>query len=203
MLSVADMARRSRGDGALLRDRRWAGEARAAGYCAAGLLAALLALDAGAGTLDRWRALLWCGCALAALAVLLPARVTSGDGWIRATAVLVRHRVRTDRLVLARLSGVTVPRLVLRDRDGGRVELDLRTLEANPALWHRIERAVHDARRAGRIGDDTAPLARIAARVDDRALRLLAPSLSAPPAAADAPRSAPPKGPRGVRRRRR
>ncbi len=153
------------------RDRDWRREACAAVCFAAALAATLLLIDWADGTLRPWRAVLWCVLSVLLLSVLLPARVTAGEGWLRSRGVLRDDRVRLDRLVAVGWSGAVAPRLVLTDSAGGRVELDPRVLRANPLLWHRIESAAR--RRAGTPVRGTAALREFAERVDAEALRAL------------------------------
>ncbi|MDJ0347125.1 hypothetical protein QMK19_38715 [Streptomyces sp. H10-C2] len=64
----------------LARDRAWAGNLRVALGCTTGILAALLLLDWGAGSLDPARADVWTAIAMTLLAILFPQRVTAGEG---------------------------------------------------------------------------------------------------------------------------
>ncbi|MFC5801864.1 hypothetical protein [Streptomyces formicae] len=99
----------------------WARERRAAIGCAGLLLALLLLIDGGSGRLTAPRAVLWTGLAALLFTLLLPARVTAGE------------------LVSARWSDDVSQLLVLRDLEGGRVELDPGILVAHPQLWRHLD----------------------------------------------------------------
>ncbi|MEU3985612.1 hypothetical protein AB0F77_37055 [Streptomyces sp. NPDC026672] len=138
-----DEARPAGGD--VVHDRHWAGDVRVAVRCAAGLFTMLLLIDAAAGGLTWWRGALWAGLAVLLFLVLVPARVSAGEGWLASRRLLRTRRVRTDLLVsVYRVDGVS-RRLVLRDTFGGRVEVDPRTLIDDPRLWYRV---AEDARRS-------------------------------------------------------
>ncbi|MFD7661535.1 hypothetical protein [Streptomyces sp. NPDC059788] len=130
-------------------DRRWAAELRAAACSTAGVLVLMLAVDLACHTLDPLRAACWTAIAVVLFAALFPARVTAGPGWLAVRGLLRECRVRTDLLVLVHRSDGMAPRLVLRDAMGGRVELDPKTLTANPALWHLLDTGARLSRARG------------------------------------------------------
>ncbi|MER5905160.1 hypothetical protein ABT150_34630 [Streptomyces mirabilis] len=83
-------------------DRRWAGDLRSSIRCAAVLLALLLVIDRGEGTLTALRAALWAGLGALLFLVLYPPRVTAGEGRLSSRGLLRKRRVRTDLLVSVR-----------------------------------------------------------------------------------------------------
>ncbi|MYW62621.1 hypothetical protein GTY65_00790 [Streptomyces sp. SID8379] len=107
--------------------------------CAGLLCAALLLIDAAAGSMTPWRAALWAGLGVLLFAVLVPARVSAGEGWLAARGLFGERRVRTDRLVAVRWREGVARRLVLRDDTGARVEIDPQVLVANPLLWRYVD----------------------------------------------------------------
>ncbi len=186
------------------RDRHWRRETRTAVLGAAAVLTTFLVIDWGDGSLRPWRAVLWCALSLLLLVILLPARVTAGEDWLRSRGLLRECRVRLDQLDAVRWSGDIAPRLVLTDTHGGRVELDPRVLSGNPLLWHRIESAAR--RRAALLTRGADVLREIADRVDGEALRALDPeaeTVMRSPDPRTAPRSAARTRSRGARRQRR
>lgn len=121
-------------------DRRWAQDLRSSIRCSAALLALLLVIDWGAGTLTPSRAALWVTLALLLFLVLHPTRVAAGEGWLTSRGLLRTRRVRTDHLVSVRCLDGVAQRLVLRDTSGASVEIDPRVLVANPrcgTAWTR------------------------------------------------------------------
>ncbi|MEU9700741.1 hypothetical protein [Streptomyces sp. NPDC047981] len=130
-------------------DDEWAGETRAAAGCAALLLALSLTIDAGTGSLSTVRAVLWIGVATLLFVILTPSRVSAAPGQLTVRGLWTRHTVRTDRLRSVRWSNGVSQRLVLRDAEDNRAEIDPRVLVANPALWHRV---AADARRSAAQG---------------------------------------------------
>ncbi|MFJ8308296.1 MULTISPECIES: hypothetical protein [unclassified Streptomyces] len=152
-------------DGAV-HDTRWAGEARSAVGCAVLLLCLLLAIDAAAGTLSVLRTLLWLGLALLLFVVLWPARVSASPGRLASRGLLRRAEVRTDRLVSVRWSDGVAQRLVLRDIEGNRAELDPKVLVANPPLWHVLDQDARTSTDRGTLRCGETALRQIASRVD-------------------------------------
>jgi hypothetical protein len=76
--------------------------------------------------------------------------------------------VRTDRLVAVRWADGVAGRVVLRDEEGGRVELSPRVLEANPQLWRLLDAGARSSCAApdGTLRCGTAELRRLGERVD-------------------------------------
>lgn len=147
-------------------DRRWAGDARFAARCALGFLALALVLDAAAGTLGAARAGLWVGLSVLVLTVLVPPRVTAGEGWLSVRGTLRTHTVRTDALVALRQHQGPGAHLLLCDASGRRVEVDPRTLIANPLLWHLLEAGALRSRELGVLRHGSEVLAHLGERVD-------------------------------------
>lgn len=155
------------------------GDARSAAGCALGFLALALALDTAAGSLSAARAGLWAGLAVLVLAVLVPPRVTAGDGWLSVRGALRTRTVRTDTLVAVRQHQGPGAHLLLYDAFGHRVQVDPRTLIANPLLWHLLgkrpplrERGVlrHGSQVLAHLGDAVdGPRARAVFRVSGMA----------------------------------
>ncbi|WP_371650720.1 MULTISPECIES: hypothetical protein [unclassified Streptomyces] len=152
-------------------DTTWAGEARAAVGCAALLLGLLLAIDTGAGTLTDLRAALWLGLAVLLFAVLWPARVSAGRGSLVSRKLISCCEVRTDRLVSVRWSDGVAQRLVLRDAEGNRAEIDPRVLVANPPLWHVLDEDARTSMARGTLCCGETALRQMAARVDGETAR--------------------------------
>ena len=149
----------------VLHDAGWPGEARAALICSGLLLGVALIVDAGVHGPTLLGSL---GCiALSALllVVLLPARVSAAPGLLTVQGLWVTRTVRTDRLAAAVWPADTAGRLSLRDEDGGRAEIDLRVLLANPALWLRLEADARASRERGTLDHGSADLARLALHV--------------------------------------
>ncbi|MFF3560986.1 hypothetical protein ACFYXS_13200 [Streptomyces sp. NPDC002574] len=147
-------------------DRRWAGDARSAVGWTLGFLTLALALDAAAGTLDAARAGLWTGLAALVLAVLLPPRVTADEGTLSVHGLPRTRTVRTDALVAVRRHQGPGGHLLLYDAFGRRVEVDPRTLIANPLLWHLLEAGAHRSRELGVLRHGFEELAHLGERVD-------------------------------------
>ncbi|MFB7742739.1 hypothetical protein ACWCWQ_08350 [Streptomyces sp. NPDC001571] len=160
-----------RGAEAVVYDTTWAGEARSAAGCSAVLLGLLLTVDALAGTLDLARGGLWGLLAGLLFAVLWPARVSAAPGRLVARGLLRRAEVRTDRLVSVRWSDGVAQRLVLRDAEGNRVEIDPKVLVANPPLWHVLDRDARTSRDRKVLRCGETALRQLAARVDGETAR--------------------------------
>ncbi|MGW3448022.1 hypothetical protein [Streptomyces sp. NPDC001076] len=147
-------------------DHRWSKDVYASARCAGALLALLLLIDWGSGTLTWWRGTLWTTLALLLFGVLCPARVRAGDGWLTSRRLLRTRRVRTDRLVsVRRLDGVS-PRLLLRDAFGERLEIDPQVLVDNPDLWLRVAAGARKAAAAGTLLCDSTALCRLGEQVE-------------------------------------
>ncbi|MFD4522793.1 hypothetical protein ACFWP7_02405 [Streptomyces sp. NPDC058470] len=147
-------------------DRRWAQDLRSSIRCSAVLLALLLLIDAGAGTLTPPRAALWGALALLLFLVLHPARATAGEGWLTSRGLLRTRRVRTDQLVSVRCLDGVAQRLVLRDTSGASVEINPRVLVANPPLWHRLDEDARVSALRGSLTCGATALRRVSERID-------------------------------------
>lgn len=148
------------------RSALWARELREAALCALVLLGLLFLVDGAAGNLSPLRGLLWVGLAALLFAVLLPPRVTGGEGWLCSRGLLRSHRVRTDRLVSVRWHDGVARRVVLRDLDGARVELDPRVLTGDPVLRAHLEEGARLSRENGVLISGAGALRRLSRRVD-------------------------------------
>ncbi|MFJ8311660.1 MULTISPECIES: hypothetical protein [unclassified Streptomyces] len=155
----------------VVHDTTWAGEARSAVGCALLLLGLLLAVDTGAATLTNGRAAVWAALALLLFAVLWPVQVSVSRGRLVTRGLLGRTEVRTDRLVSVRTSAGVAQRLVLRDADGNRAEIDPRVLIANPAMWHVLDTDARTSADRGTLRCGEPALRRIAARLDKETAR--------------------------------
>lgn len=141
--------------------------------CSGGLLLLLLLVDLIAGAFSTGRAALWCGLALLLLAILVPDRVTAGAGWVAACGPVRKRRVRTDRLVRVRWPVGVAERVVLQDRDGARVELDIQDLTHNPLLWHLVAQGARASLERGTLASGATDWDRLAERIDGEAARLV------------------------------
>ncbi|MFF4359997.1 hypothetical protein [Streptomyces sp. NPDC001604] len=138
---------------------------------AAVLLALLLVVDWGTGRLALCRTALWVALAGLLFAVLCPARVTAGEGWLSSRRLLRERRLRTDALVSVRcLEGIS-QRLLLRDAFGGRVELDPEILVTNPQLWNRLDEGARKSAADGMLLCGGTALQLISQRVDRETAR--------------------------------
>lgn len=147
-------------------DRRWAGDLRSSIRCAAVLLALLLLVDWGAGTLTAVRGALWAGLGVVLFLVLYPPRVSAGEGWLASHGLLRKRRVRTDLLVSVRcLDGVS-QRLLLRDTLGVRVEINPQVLVNNPQLWHRLAEDARKSAASGSLTCGATALRKVSERID-------------------------------------
>ncbi|MER5202163.1 hypothetical protein [Streptomyces sp. NPDC002825] len=122
----------------LARDEGWPGALRTAITCAATLLGLLLLVDGVAGTLTPVRGALWAGLAVLLFVVLLPDRVTAGEGWLASRGLVRGRTVRTDRLVCVWWSAGPSRRVLLRDVHGARISLGPNLLTDNPRLWQLL-----------------------------------------------------------------
>ncbi|WP_327391877.1 MULTISPECIES: hypothetical protein [unclassified Streptomyces] len=155
-------------------DVRWAAQVRWAVGAGTFLLVSLLIVDHLYGRLTWQRAALWAGLSLLLCVVLVPPRVTAGPGWLAARDVWGERRVRTDRMVALdwqQGAAGSTGRIVLRDAEGTRLELDLAVLTATPAIWLRLEEGARRAQRAGTLVRGAPVLARLAQRVEQEAAR--------------------------------
>ncbi|WP_246340818.1 hypothetical protein [Streptomyces lunaelactis] len=147
-------------------DDGWAGDLRAAIGCATSLVAMLLLIDGISGGLTTPRAVLWAALAVLLFVLLLPARVTAGEGWLASRGLLRERCVQTDRLVAVRWSDGVAQRLVLRDMDGARVELDPRVLIANPQLWRLLDAGARVSLGRGTLLCGATALNQLSRRID-------------------------------------
>ncbi|MEE1840923.1 MULTISPECIES: hypothetical protein [unclassified Streptomyces] len=152
-------------------DHGWAADLRFAVHCSVTLLGLLSAVDAAAGHLTWPRALLWTGLSALLCAVLVPPRVRAGAGWLSCQGLLRRRTVRTDRLVSVRWSDGVAQRMVLRDAEGGRVEVDPEVFLANPALWHRLDEDARGSVERGTLRCGVTALRQLSDRIDRRHAR--------------------------------
>ncbi|MCX4641627.1 MULTISPECIES: hypothetical protein [unclassified Streptomyces] len=152
-------------------DRHWRGNARFALGCALVVCGMALLIDWDAGTLTTLRAGMWLTLTATVFAVLLPPRITAGDGWLAVHGLARRRRVRTDALVSVRQYGGVTAHLVLRDAYGHWLELDPRVLVANPLLWHELDTGAHRSRERGTLRHGSDVLRQLSEQIDDRTAR--------------------------------
>ncbi|MFI1095458.1 hypothetical protein [Streptomyces sp. NPDC020917] len=148
-------------------DRRWA----IGCACAAFVLAQPAAWDSGEPGLAQTA--FTCGIALVVLAVLWPAQVAAGEGWLVVRGPLRTRRVRTDALAGIWLVGDLASSLVLRDIHGGRAEVDAEAVVADPLLWHLLESGVHRSQERGTLRTGARVLTGLGRRVDGEARAIL------------------------------
>lgn len=160
-----------RGDPGVSVDRHWAHEVRTAVGCSALLFALVVTIDAANSTLSVLRAALWTGLSLLLYAVLHPARVTAGPGRLAVRGLWRQRHVCTDLLVSVRRGEGVVPRLVLRDALGARVEVDPAVLVGNPVLWHRVETGAARALAGGLLVAGADVVRELGERVDREGAR--------------------------------
>jgi hypothetical protein len=158
---------------AVAHDQDWAGALRTASLCAAALLALLLLVDEVGGALTATRAALWAGLAALLFVVLLPGRVTAGAYWLASRGLLRERRVRTDRLVSVHWPGGDSQRLVLQDIHGGRLELDVKVLTANPHILQLLEQGAHAAREHGVLTVGETDWHQLSRRIDSDTAQLV------------------------------
>ncbi|MFI6352262.1 hypothetical protein ACIBJF_06250 [Streptomyces sp. NPDC050743] len=114
-------------------------------------LGMLFTIDTWAGTLDPARAVIWCSLGLLLFLVLAPPRVMAAPGWVKSRWLIRERTVRTDRLVSVRWTEGGAQRVVLRDADGGRAEVDPDVFTANPALWELVRAGLRVSREQGAL----------------------------------------------------
>ncbi|GED88232.1 hypothetical protein TNCT6_53170 [Streptomyces sp. 6-11-2] len=148
------------------RTHPWARELRTSVGCSVALLALLLLIDWGTGSLTWWRGVLWFALAVLLFVVLCPPRVRAGRGWIASRSLLRSRLVRTDLLVSVRAVDGVCRRLVLLDSLGGRVELDPEVLVDHPDVWYRLDEDARHCVAAGRLQCGTDELRDISEQVD-------------------------------------
>ncbi|WP_369147871.1 hypothetical protein [Streptomyces sp. R44] len=159
-------APRSEPVGRTVHDGAWAGEAWAAFGCAGLLLTVSLSVDAGDDGLTLSSALLWIALAVALFVILLPARVTAAPGSLTVRTLWTRTVVRTDRLTTISWPDGIEQRLVMTDMEGGRTQIDVRILLANPALWLLWEADARASYENGTLKDGVRDLDRLKDRVE-------------------------------------
>ncbi|MGW6267847.1 hypothetical protein [Streptomyces sp. NPDC055060] len=147
-------------------DRRWAGDVRAAVFCALTLFALIDLIDWASGTLDVVRGVLWAGLSALLYLILHPARVSAGPGWLAVRGVLRHRHVCTGLLTAVRQGEGLAPRLVLCDSLGNRVEVDPQVLAENPLLLHRLDAGARGARACGLLRTGSEVLGRLVTRLD-------------------------------------
>ncbi|MFJ9033277.1 hypothetical protein ACIRQP_33140 [Streptomyces sp. NPDC102274] len=152
-------------------DTGWAGDAWSAVGCALLLLVLLLVTDFGVGTLSGSRGAMWVVLAVLLFLVLWPPRLTAGPGWLASRGLLRERRVRTVRLTSASWSDGVAQRLVLRDGDGGQIEIDPRVLIANPALWRLLDADARTSMAAGNLSRGATALRKLSERIDRETAR--------------------------------
>ncbi|MFH7597889.1 hypothetical protein WDV06_22685 [Streptomyces racemochromogenes] len=152
-------------------DLLWAAEMRSAVGVASLLCTALFCVDAASGRLDVTRGALWTGLAFLVFAIMLPHRVSVRPGLLSARRMLGTDTVRTDSLVSVRWSDGVSQRLILRDAQGGRVEIDPAVLVRNPAVWHLLDTDSRTSIRRGTLREGAAALRELARRIDRETAR--------------------------------
>ncbi|WP_346097760.1 hypothetical protein [Streptomyces olivaceiscleroticus] len=159
--------------GAVAHDREWTGDRRDAWLCSLTLLGLLLLLDGASGRLTPLRAALWAGLAVLLFIVLLPPRVTAGEGWLATCGLLHERRIRTDCLVSVRCLDGVGQRLVLRDLNGTRAELDPKVLIANPDIWRLLQAGARTSSERGLLTCGAGVLRQLSRRIDSEAAHLV------------------------------
>jgi hypothetical protein len=152
-------------------DRHWRGDARFAFGCALAAWGMATLVDWDAGTLTMFRGGIWLTLAAVVFTVLLPPRITAGDGWLAVRGLVRRRRVHTDALVAVRQYGGVTAHLVLRDAHGHRLELDARVLVANPLLWHELDTGAHRSRERGTLRHGSDVLRQLGEQIDGTTAR--------------------------------
>ncbi|MGE7389041.1 hypothetical protein ACQKM2_26555 [Streptomyces sp. NPDC004126] len=147
-------------------DTHWAGEQRSAIGVAFLLFIALFTMDACLGQLDVTRGLLWTGLAGLIFVILVPPRVSVRPGLLSKRGVLVEDTVRTDSLVSVRWYDGVAQRMVLRDTEGGLVEIDPTVMVRNPAMWYRFDMDARTSIRRGTLLSGAAALCELSERID-------------------------------------
>ncbi|MFC9914995.1 hypothetical protein [Streptomyces sp. NPDC127197] len=154
-------------------DKRWCADMWTTSLATVAFLGMLIALDTFAGTLNAARSVLWIGLAVLMFLLLTPARVVAGRGWLESRWLWRERLVHTDRLVSARWSPEGAPRLILRDADGGRVEVNPDVLAANPPLWRLVDAGIRASLKQGRLRRGESVLRQLSLQVEkDMALAI-------------------------------
>ncbi|MFD7456385.1 MULTISPECIES: hypothetical protein [unclassified Streptomyces] len=115
--------------------------------------------------------MLWFTLAALLYAVLYPQRVSAGSDWLTTRGLVRGHRVRTDLLVSVRCVEGVSQRLLLRDRLGGRAEIDPEVLVRHPHLWLCLERGARKAAADGSLLCGATALRRLSERVNRETAR--------------------------------
>lgn len=152
--------------GPLAQDAHWARERRSAIGVALLLFTALIGMDAAGGRLDPTRAALWTGLAFLVFVILLPLQVSTRPGLLTARGLLVQHTVRTDSLVSVRWNDGVAQRMVLKDTEGNRVEIDPAVLMRNPEMWRRVDTDSRTSIRRGTLLCGATALRELGERID-------------------------------------
>ncbi|MFD0377054.1 hypothetical protein [Streptomyces sp. NPDC127112] len=152
--------------GSCAHDLHWAGEMRSALGVASLLCTALFAVDAASGRLGPARGALWAGLAFLLFAIMLPQRVSVRPGRLSARRMLTTDTVRTDSLVSVHWTHGVAQRLVLRDAQGNRVEIDPTVLTRNPAMWHLLDTDGRAAIQRGTLREGATALRELAQHID-------------------------------------
>jgi hypothetical protein len=145
--------------------------ARHAVYCAVGFSGVAMLLDQVSGGFTLPRAGMWAALSAMVFAVLLPPRVTAGEGWLAVRGAGRERRVRTDALLVVELYGQVAQRLVLWDAYGGRLDLNPRVLAANPLLWHLLDTGARRSRERGTLRSGTDVLRELGEWIDGETAR--------------------------------
>ncbi|MFF3541991.1 hypothetical protein ACFYXD_09005 [Streptomyces platensis] len=152
-------------------DRHWRADARRALQHSLAFVGLIMLLDGGAGGLTLPRAGLWGALGGTVLAVLVPSRVSAGEGCLAVRGFTGERRVRTDALVSLRRYGGIAAHLVLRDAHGRWLELDLHVLETNPLLWHLLDAGARRSLENGTLRHGRQVLQELADRIDGQEAR--------------------------------
>ncbi|MFF5779254.1 hypothetical protein ACFY7Y_20175 [Streptomyces virginiae] len=147
-------------------DVQWAGERRSAIGVAFLLFTALFTADAGFGSLDVTRGVLWTGLAGLIFVILLPPRVSVRPGLLSARGLLMTNTVRTDVLASVHWSDGVAQRMILRDTDLSQVEIDPTVLVRNPAMWRLLDTDTRSSLRHGTLVHGATALRQLAQRID-------------------------------------
>ncbi|MFE5715581.1 hypothetical protein ACFQ7J_32785, partial [Streptomyces sp. NPDC056501] len=134
--------------------------------CASLLLPLSLTVDVGDDGLTLSSALMWIALSVALFVMLLPARVVAAPGRVTVQSLWSRRSIRTDRLTALRWPDGVEQRLVLADTDGGRAQIELRVLLANPALWLLLEADARTSCENGTLREGARDLDRLTRRVE-------------------------------------
>jgi len=148
-------------------DRHWRGSARLAVSCAVVFCAMSVLVDWDAGSLTPIRAALWVTLSAIVCAILLPPRVTAGPGWLAVRTAWRRRVIHTDALTAVRQYDGVSSHLVLRDIHGHSLQLDPRTLAANPLLWHELDTGVRRSLQRGTLRSGANVMELLGRHIDD------------------------------------